>query len=139
IWGAMGLGGMMFFTLFNYRHLHSLAWPAFTVSVLLLAAVPVFGVTVSGAQRWISLGFANIQPSETAKISLLILGARLLAKGSRPLDFKQLFLVLLAGLLPAAFIFKQPYLGSSLPLLLLLGGMILFRGLKSSDLKTALV
>ncbi len=139
VWGGIGLAGMVFFTLFNYRNLNSLSWPFYVGSLLLLAAVPIWGVTVSGAQRWLSLGFANIQPSEIAKICLLLMGARLLSRGAKPLDFKGLFLVLLVGIVPAGLIMEQPDLGSALNLLLLLGGMILYRGLTWRVLKTAIV
>lgn len=139
VWGGVGLAGMVFFMLFNYRHLKLLAWWLYGLSVLLLALVPVWGLTISGSTRWLSLGFANIQPSEVAKITILIVAARVLSRRPEPMGFKDLFVALLIGLVPAAFIFKQPDLGSSLNLLLLLGGIILYRGLTAKVLKTAAV
>ena len=139
IWGAVGLGGMFFFMFFNYRHLNVLAWPIFIFSLLLLAAVPVWGKTILGAKRWLSLGLFNFQPSEAAKISLLLLGAKLLSKRSEKLDFWEFSFIVMVGFLPAGLIIIQPDLGSGLNLMLLLSGMILYRGVKSGLFKGLLV
>lgn len=138
-WGLIGTGGMLACMVFDYRHLRSLAWPMFILSVLLLAAVPVVGKVIYGARRWIDFGPIHLQPSEIAKISVLILGARLLARDKNPLDWKELFQVLLVGLIPGAFIVLQPDLGTTLSMLLVLGGMILYHGLRGVVFKTCLV
>lgn len=139
IWGLMGLGAMLVTLALDYRHLKLLAWPLFIVSVLLLAAVPLWGKTIYGATRWISLGFMNFQPSEAAKIAILILGARMLSKRTTPLDWRELIMVVAVGCIPAALIVKQPDLGSSLNLLLILGGIILYRGIRLRVLKVLAV
>lgn len=139
IWGAMGLVGMLFFLLFDYRHLKTLAWPIFIITVCLLVAVPVFGKTIYGAKRWISLGFFNLQPSELAKIATLLIGARLLSRRQGRLGWGELMIVLMVGGIPAGLIVIQPDLGSALNLLLLLGGIILYRGLTARVLKTLLI
>ena len=51
------------------------ALPLMIVSILLLAAVPVIGVAENGARRWISLGFTTFQPSEIAKLAVVLLFA----------------------------------------------------------------
>ncbi len=76
IWGLMGLPCMAVFMLVDYRHLKTAAWPLFWFTVVMLVAVFFFGKTIYGARRWIDLGFMHFQPSEMAKISVLILGAR---------------------------------------------------------------
>lgn len=139
LWGLMGLGGMVFFMLFDYRHMKSLALPLFIITMILLAAIPVFGKVVYGARRWLPLGFMNLQPSEVAKIAILIMGARFLSRSREPLGWKGLFEVLGLGLLPASFIVMQPDLGTTLLLLMLLGGITLFHGVKPGVLKTCLV
>lgn len=138
VWGLIGLGGMITFMLFDYRHLKSLAWPIFILTVLLLACVPPFGKVIYGARRWLSFGLFNLQPSELAKISILILGARLLSGDKNSLNWMELFKVLGVGLVPAAFIVIQPDLGTTLNLLLLLGGMILYHGIQWRVLKVCL-
>jgi rod shape determining protein RodA len=139
LWGLMGCGVMVAVLLFDYRHLKTLAWPLFVLTICLLAAVPLWGKTIYGARRWLSFGLFNFQPSELAKISILILGAKILARGQEPMGFKQLAAITAVGLVPAALIVVQPDLGSGLNLLLLLGGIILYRGLTARVLKVLAV
>ncbi|NJB68182.1 rod shape determining protein RodA [Desulfobaculum xiamenense] len=139
LWGLMGFGGMITFMLFDYRHLKTLAVPMFLVTLLLLLCVPVFGKVIYGARRWLDLGFFNLQPSEVAKISILLIGAKLLSKGQRPLDWLQLFGVLAVGMVPAGLIILQPDLGSGLSVLLLLGGLVLYRGIQMRVFKPLMI
>ncbi len=135
LWGGVGALVMLATMLFDYRHLGSMAWPLFLVSVLLLLAVPVFGKTIYGAKRWLGLGFFNLQPSELAKICVLILGAKFLAKIPGKLDWLLLFRIVCVGLIPAILTARQPDLGSALTILLLLGGMVLYKGVEFRVLK----
>lgn len=139
VWGAMGLCGMLAAMAFNYRRLRNFAWPFFILSLALLMLVPVVGKTVYGAKRWISLGFMSLQPSEIAKLAVLVLTARVLSRDARSLGWIDFFKVLLVGLIPSAFIITQPDLGTTLNLLLLLAGMILFHGVRASVLKICLL
>lgn len=139
IWGAMGCCGMLLTMAFDYRQLRNLAWPFFILAVVLLLLVPLTGKTVYGAKRWLSLGFISIQPSELAKLAVLVLAARVLSRDGYTLGWLDFFKVLLLGLVPAALIITQPDLGTTLNLLLLLGGMILFHGIKGNVLKVCLL
>ena len=139
VWGLCGVACMLLAMLFDYRQLRNLAWPFFLITVFLLLLVPIAGKTVYGAKRWISLGFMSLQPSEMAKLSVLVLVARLLARDSRPLGWKHFFSVLCVGLIPCGLIVIQPDLGTTLLILLIMGGMILFHGLKGYVLKTCLL
>ncbi|SCM72575.1 rod shape-determining protein RodA [Desulfovibrio sp. 86] len=139
IWGLCGLACMLLAMMFDYRQLRNLAWPFFFLTIFLLLLVPIAGKTVYGAKRWISLGFMSLQPSELAKLSVLVLAARLLARDSRPLGWKDFFSVFFVCLLPCALIITQPDLGTTMLLLLILAGMILFHGLKGYVLKTCLL
>jgi len=139
VWGLMGFCGMVVFMFFDYRHLKTMAWPLYWVTALLLVAVFVAGVTIYGAKRWLDFGFMNFQPSELAKIAILIVGARILSREREPLDFVRLGYVLVVGLLLAGLIIKQPDLGSGLSIIMILGGMILYRGVTPRVFKTALV
>lgn len=139
LWGGMGLLCMLGVMLVDYRHLRSLAWPIFLLAVILLAMVPVAGKTIYGAKRWISLGFMNLQPSEIAKIATILIAAKLLARSPKPLEWKEFFQVLIICAIPAAFILKQPDLGTTLNMLLNVGGIILFRGLSKGVFRTCIV
>jgi rod shape determining protein RodA len=129
IWGAIGVVGMAAFMTFDYRRLHAVAWPLYIATIVFLVAVPFLGKTVMGARRWLDFGVFSFQPSELAKFSVLLLGARLLSGSSERLDLKELATVLALGAVPALLIIKQPDLGTGMLVLLLLGGLILYRGI----------
>ena len=139
IWGGMGLVLMLVCMSFDYRHLQSLSLPFFVLAVVALLMIPLFGKVIYGARRWIDLGFFNFQPSEMAKLAVLVMGARVLAWDGAALSWLRLFKVLLVGLVPAGLIIMQPDLGTGLTVLAILGGMILYHGLKPRVLKVCLL
>jgi rod shape determining protein RodA len=106
------------------QRLMTLAVPIYTVGVLLLVAVAIFGITKKGARRWINLGVV-IQPSEILKIAVPLMLAWWFQKREgqlRPLDFVVAGLLLM---LPVGLIMKQPDLGTAL-LVLSSGAAVLF-------------
>lgn len=70
----VGLGVLFIFSRFDYRRLRGFAFLALLVSIGLLVAVliPGVGIRALGAQRWIALGPLTFQPSELAKLTLLL-------------------------------------------------------------------
>jgi len=139
IWCGAGVLIMLICLCFNYRRLEALALPAYIVSVLLLLSVPVVGVVIMGARRWISFGLFNFQPSEMAKFTVLLMGAKFLSFNSDPLGWRRLVQTLFIGGIPAFLVMTQPDLGTALTILALVGGMIIFHGLIPRVLKTCLV
>jgi rod shape determining protein RodA len=106
------------------QRLMTLAVPIYTVGVLLLVAVAIFGITKKGARRWINLGVV-IQPSEILKIAVPFMLAWWFQKREgqlRPLDFVVAGILLM---LPVGLIMKQPDLGTAL-LVLSSGAAVLF-------------
>ena len=138
-WGLAGLACMIVCTLFDYRHLRTLALPLFILSLFLLALVPLVGKTVYGAKRWLDLGVISLQPSEVAKVATLLLGASLLARYKDSLNWRELFSMLLLVAAPCTLIYMQPDLGTTLLLLSLLGGTILYHGVRRYVFKTCCV
>ena len=66
-----------------------LSWPLYGVTIALLLMVLLFGSSVNGAQRWINIGGLQFQPSEIAKLTLIVLFARLTKGfGSRAKQFR---------------------------------------------------
>lgn len=139
IWGLAGFFCMISLTLFDYRYLKHLAWPLMIATLVLLALVPVMGKTVYGAKRWLDFGVFSFQPSELAKIATLVVGALILSKDTGRLGWLGLLGVLAVALPPAAMVIVQPDLGSGLNILLLLCGMILYRGLTGRVFKVLLL
>jgi cell division protein FtsW len=98
----------------NYRIYRKLALPLFLVVVGLLIAVPFVSPTIGGAQRWIPLPFFNLQPSEIAKLSVILLMALVLDKKASLLGRFGHFLVPVALIIGSVgyFMMKQPDLGT---------------------------
>jgi len=113
IYAFCGLGLMLLATFYDYRNLRNVARPFYVVIVLLLAVVLVFGERIWGAARWIDLGFVQLQPSELAKVGLMILAASLLSSGTQQWGRKLLALLVLAAV-PVALIVAQPDLGTTI-------------------------
>lgn len=73
-WAGLGCLGCLMAAWLDYRWLKKIAWPLLGVAVVLLALVlvPGVGTTRNGAQRWFDFGVASFQPSEAAKLALVI-------------------------------------------------------------------
>jgi cell division protein FtsW len=81
IFAAIGVVCMIVATRLSVRTWRRLAWPALMIAVVLLLAVLVIGVEVSGQRNWIDIvGPFRLQPSEFAKIALILWSADLLAR-----------------------------------------------------------
>lgn len=139
IWGAFGLVAMVACMSFDYRHLQVMALPFFLIVLLSLYLVPLFRKVIYSAHRWIDLGFFRSQPSEMAKIAVLLMGAQVLSLDGEPLSWKKLFQISYVGDIPTAFIVCQPGLGTALAVLAILGGMISYHGLKKRVLLACLI
>jgi cell division protein FtsW len=101
IFFGIGLAIMVVCSRLDYRVLRRFALQLMGFAVILLVVVLFVGREVNGAQRWISVGPANVQPSEIAKMSLAIFLAAILARqGERVRSFKKGFLpvVIVSGL-----------------------------------------
>ncbi len=74
VWCALGLVGATIAATLDYHHLKKISLPLLALSVVLLALVfaPQVGIKVNGARRWIGHGAIRFQPSELAKIALII-------------------------------------------------------------------
>ena len=80
ICAVLGLGCMVLFSRIPANLWFRLAWPLYGVSIVLLLLVLVMGRSVNGAQRWISIGGLQFQPSELAKFTMILCFARLTRK-----------------------------------------------------------
>lgn len=81
LFAGLGLIGMFFISTIDYRIYQKLYKPIYLFVVLLLLAVPLIGYEVNGAKRWINLfNITSFQPSEVAKIGLILFFAAYLVK-----------------------------------------------------------
>ena len=89
IWVFIGLLAMFFSINFDYKNFKKLAFPLMVLSIVLLIAVfiPGLGVSGGGAHRWLKLGPLTLQPAEIIKLTGVIFLASIFEKGSRFLPF----------------------------------------------------
>jgi len=129
LWGFLALLVMIIFSKINYRKLKQHRFPLLLVvsAILLLAGLPIFGTTIKGATRWYHLGFFNFQPSEFAKLALIIYFAHFLStRQDKIRNFKNGLLPLLIVLmLTLVLVLIQPDLSTTLMTVLITGAMLL--------------
>jgi len=100
------------------------------LGLLVAVLVPGVGVSVNGAQRWIGVGFVQLQPAEPAKFALIVFCAALVARNTHRVH--ELGVVLRPALVVlgmfAVLLMKQPNLGTTMILCSIVGGMLLWAG-----------
>jgi cell division protein FtsW len=131
-WAAVGLLAVAFLMHMDYRRLASprVIFPALALEVILLVAV-LFLDRSHAVHRWIHLGMASFQPSEFAKVILTIFLAFFLdSRKGQVNDWKNTLIpiVFVAGIL-CVLILREPDLGTTLALCLILSAMLFSAGL----------
>lgn len=115
---AIGLVAMVAAMTIDYRSLADKSHLLYLGLILALVAVMLVGSRQMGAQRWLNLGFFNLQPSEFAKAILALVLAKLLGESRRAvLTNNELFLAVVLTAIPLLLIAKQPDLGTAVTLL----------------------
>jgi cell division protein FtsW len=134
IWCALGVVICVAAASLDYRWLKKLAWPVFIVAVVLLTLVleKHFGVVRGRARRWFSFGPISLQPSEFAKIALIMVLAWYGEHFQRRMPtFKRGILIPGLFIAPAiGLIFIEPDVGNALLLAAVVCCMLLIAGIK---------
>ena len=132
VWLAVALTAFSTLSRVPMRWLEWVSVPAYVLSVVLLAATLVIGVgrgTAAGVKSWIDLGFISFQPSEIAKISTVLVVARLLSqRDSGLLSLKDLVAPAALVALPLALVMRQPDLGTAMAFVGILFAMLYWAG-----------
>ena len=125
---------MIGIALIDIRILLRMAYGIYLAALIMLALVEVMGATGMGAQRWIDLGFFQLQPSEIMKVSLVLALARyyhgLTLEETR--RWRALVAPLLLVLAPAVLVLRQPDLGTAIMLVLASAALLLAAGVRLS-------
>ena len=133
--GLIIAGGSLYF---DYRKLYRFVPILYGINAILLLVVKFAGTSALGAQRWIQIGPFTLQPSEFAKIIMIICLARLMAHDRSGFQtWKSLLPVAGMMALPTLLIFIQPDLGTSLVFAAITFGMLYISGLKMQLVKRA--
>ena len=130
-WVVLGLCVLLTAMRVDYRNLRqpAVVWTTLGVSVLALVAV-FFGPEINGTRRWFAVGGVGVQPSEMAKIAVILFTAAILERKMHRIDE-------VSSLLPVAIvaggvsglIVLEPDFGTALTLLLIVGAMVFAAGL----------
>ncbi len=121
--GFLGYFLAFFISFIPLERLRKYLIPFYLCTLISLILIYFFGITVSGAQRWLNFGIFSFQPSEVAKLSTVLTLALVLDKKIIS-SIKDLVLPLTVVIVPWILIFSQPDLGTSLVLLVLTGVML---------------
>jgi rod shape determining protein RodA len=126
-----GLAGMVVVTLIDYRRYQAYAVVVLGATVLLLAAVLTpLGTATHGAQSWFGLGPLRVQPSEYAKVGMIVVLAAVLDTRSERPGPRRLAVALGATALVCAEILLQPDFGTLMVFVAVLFGMLLVGGVQ---------
>lgn len=134
----LGFALAALFMRYDYRVLYRWVPVLYVCNCLMLLVVRFAGTSALGAQRWIQIGPITLQPSEFAKVFIIICLARMLAdhKGGF-LTWKSLLPVVGLMLPPFVLVFIQPDLGTSLVFAAICFGMLFLSGLRMKIVKQA--
>jgi len=115
-WFLIGFSVLLVMITFNYYYLERLAYPAYFFTVALLIIVLLVGKVMSGSQRWLSLGPVVFQPSELAKIAMVLVLAKYFGDrgGVKEYRLRDLWQPFILILIPCGLILKEPDLGTAL-------------------------
>ena len=129
IFAVAGLGAMWFISRINYQAFRFFSFFVLAGSVFLLFLVPIFGTEENGARRWIDLGFASFQPSELAKVGVVMAFAAMMSiwrDRMRTLRYGVLPYLLIMGLI-AFLLYLEPHLSATI-IVLMTGAVMMLLG-----------
>jgi cell division protein FtsW len=129
VYALLGIALMIAASRTDFRKLRPLAPPLIISALGLCAIVLVIGERINGARRWIGFGPAAFQPSELAKLALVIWCAAYLARKPPPRTLKDLArpVGMLVGLF-CLLILVEPDLGTVITIVTMVGAMLLIAG-----------
>ena len=123
IGAGLGMAGLL--SLVDYQRLARWSKPALMASLGLLVLVQIVGVATNGAQRWLDLGPISFQPSDLAKVALIVHVAVLLARKQAAIgDLKRSFLPLMTWIAPTILLIGMENLSTAAILSMTMGAML---------------
>jgi rod shape determining protein RodA len=134
-----GIGGLI--AVFDYRDLQRFAPFVYGACVVALAVVLVAGREVNGSKRWLELGIIGVQPSEFAKLGVIVALADWLRRRPRPSGYtlRDLGPVALLVGVPMFLVLQEPDLGQTLMIGFIGGTMMLYERFDRRSLVTLLL
>ena len=135
-WSIIGIVFLVVAFVINYRLYDAIAYWIYATMIILLMAVLLFGPTINNANRWLSFGGISFQPSELAKVGLVMALAKYLAANKVPHGYNIRELLIPAAIIagPSLLVLMEPDLGTALVMILISGSMLLFNGVRKRTL-----
>lgn len=136
----IGLAAMVVVSLIDYIWILEFYWLIYAFAVFILGLVLIIGTEVNGATRWINLGFTTFQPSELAKILLILFFSKFLMQHKDDLNDK--FTIIKYAILcaiPLVLILVEPNLSTTICTTLVLCLLIYMAGLSYRFICTVLL
>ncbi len=131
-WFLIGLIAMIVFFGIDYRLINEYAYVIYSVTLFFLLVLFFYGEITRGTQRWFVLGGFSFQPSELAKLSVILALSKFFSANdvNENYGLRQLWIPVLMVLVPFVLIMKQPDLGTAMVLVIILISMIFFIGVR---------
>lgn len=123
---------IIFFTVYFIptNSFRMLSLPVYITAIVFLLAVITIGKTVSGQKSWLIIGPIGFQPSELAKLGVILALSAFLSKKNTDIEsFKDIMIALLLGMIPVALILLEPDLGSSIIFMGMILILIFWKGI----------
>ena len=141
IWVCLGIMVMFAALIPDYHTVGRYAYVVYALSIFFLILVALIGRTGMGAQRWLPLGPFAFQPSELAKLSLVLALARYFAEDPRRGGYELRDLLIPGGmvLVPLVLVMKQPDLGTALMLMFTTTLIVILAGIKFRSVMAVIV
>jgi len=135
VFAVVGIALLVIFTAIDARLVQSAGYPIYVANLLLLVAVAAIGARSHGAQRWIDVGFFRFQPSELAKLLIILTLAKFFADNRHRLHLFRYVLLSLAIIgIPVVLVYVQPDFGTAMVLLAIWVGMAIVAGVRLAHL-----
>jgi rod shape determining protein RodA len=129
--GLIGLLMVVAIANIDYRVYKKFSGVLYLLAIGLLVSVEMFGFSILGATRWIDLGFTQVQPSELAKILVIISLAKYFADHNDEMwRIKNILISAIYAFIPMVLVLRQPDLGTALVIFVVWVGMLFVSNVK---------
>jgi len=126
IFGAVGLAIFFLVAFFDYRTYRGVSSILYLITIIMLAVVFFTGITTMGATRWVNIGGFQFQPSEFAKLFMIVAMAKYFSQYAE--DMHKIKRIIITGIyfaIPTVLVVIQPDLGTALVFIIIWGAMLL--------------
>ena len=127
VWVMISFSIMSVIIFTGYEKILEGGYAFFALSMIFLILTDIFARRVNGAQSWLGIGGMRFQPSEFAKIALILAMSKFLTRNP-PIDLSRFFVALGIAFIPVILVLLQPDLGSALVYIVITFGMLIVAG-----------